>query len=100
MNHEEEINTIIDDIQVEIIENSSIHFLQPSEVDKLARGKMFKCDKCEYATTRRSTFNDHKVSDHNWCKICYSSFQSQDNLVTHMKTHSDKKRRIGTGKGP
>ena len=88
-------------IQDENIEISSIQFLQVSEVDKLSSGMIFKCDKCEFASTRRSTFNDHKQSNHNWCHICYSSFQSQDKLVTHMnKTHSDKKRLTGTGKGP
>ena len=101
---EEEINKIIDDIQDENIEISSIQFLQVSEVDKLSSGLLFKCDKCdkcEFASTRRITFNDHKITNHNWCHICYSSFQRTDKLVTHMnKTHSVKKRLTGTGKGP
>ena len=101
VNPEEAIDTIKDDNEDENIQTASIEFLQPSEVDILSKGKIFKCDKCEYATTRRSTFNNHKVSNHNWCHICFSSFQSQDNLVTHMKiTHSDIKRLTGTGKGP
>ena len=97
VNPEKVINTIKDDNQDENNQPASIQFLQPSEVDKLSKGKIFKCDKCEYATTRRSTFNNHKVSNHNWCHICYSSFQNQDFLATHMKkNHSD----VKTGKGP
>ena len=98
---EEEINKIIDDIQDENIEISSIQFLQVSEVDKLSSGLLFKCDKWGFVSTKRLTFNDHKITNHNWCHICYSSFQRTDKLVTHMnKTHSVKKRLTGTGKGP
>ena len=64
------------------------------------RGILFKCEKCDFAATKRSNLNDHKVFKHNWCCYCYSSFNSQEYLVTHMnKTHSDKKGLTGTRNG-
>ena len=83
----------LDDIK---IETSNRNVLLP---DKIPSGQIFKCEKCDFAATRRSVFNDHKVTSHNWCNMCFSNFNDPDSLKTHMKTHS-KKMLTGTRKSP
>ena len=79
-------------------ETSNKNVLLP-DTDKIPSGKIFKCEKCDFAATRRSIFNGHKLTSHNWCNLCFSSFNNQEDLRTHLKTHS-KKKMTGTGKVP
>ena len=64
---------------------SNATFLNPSQDDKLPSAKNFKCEMCNFFSSTRPGINDHKVNNHNWCSLCYSSFSSQNNLKKHRK---------------
>jgi hypothetical protein len=64
---------------------SNATFINPSQDDKLLSANNFKCEMCDFFSPTKSSINDHKVDNHNWCSSCYSSFSSQNNLKKHRK---------------
>ena len=66
-------------------------FSNPSQVDNYSSDELFKCEICDFASARQKIIEDHKELFHNWCPRCYSSFDSQRKLKSHVKNdHSDK----------
>ena len=74
----------------EEISNST--FIKPSQADQNLNDKKFKCDKCDFASARKASIDDHKVVTHNWCSVIYSNFSNQENLKKHMKKRHGKKK--------
>ena len=79
----------VDEADVQENEMSDRTFVNPSQFDK--SDDMFKCEICDFASARQKIIEDHKELFHNWCPRCYSSFDSQRKLKSHVKNdHSDK----------
>ena len=97
-----ENNVVTADDTVEIIdvddvdetnenENSNKTFNNPSQVDKNFHEEFFKCEICDFASARKDTIVNHKELLHNWCPQCYSSFNNQMKLRSHIRNiHCDK----------
>ena len=65
-------------------------FQNPSQENNTPCGILFKCEKCDYATTTKANIVNHKKETHNWCRFCFSSFNSQDQLKDHiLKNHTE-----------
>ena len=72
-------------------EISNRTFNNPSQVENITSDELFKCEICDFASARQKIIEDHKELFHNWCPRCYSSFDSQRKLKSHVKNdHSDK----------
>ena len=79
---------------------SNTTFLNPSQTDKPAGEKMFKCEICDFATSSKKNLIDHKEAIHNWCSTCYSSFKNQEKLKNHTKKkHAEKSKLTGLTPG-
>ena len=71
-------------------------FINPSQDDKISSDEMHQCTMCDFASARKSEFIDHKISRHNWCHICFSSFYLRLSLQNHIqKNHNDQGRLPG-----
>ena len=67
-------------------------FVNPSQTDNVASSKFLKCEMCDFKTSTRLDITNHKVSVHNWCSICFSSYNNQKQLKKHIKKiHENKK---------
>jgi hypothetical protein len=73
-------------------EISNCTFINPSQADQHLIDLKFKCDKCDFASARKTFVNDHKVAIHNWCSVCYSNFSNQEKLKKHTKKQHSKKK--------
>ena len=86
--NEETIEHDIDNV------NFNSTFTNPSQADKILNEVMFKCEKCDFASARKNDINDHKMTNHNWCSKCFSSFDTQENLQNHkIGIHKKKKKK-------
>ena len=80
-----------DDVELnDEVSNST--FVNPSQADQNLNDPRFKCDKCDFSSERKTTIDDHKVTNHNWCSVCYSNFSNQENLTKHIKKRHSKKK--------
>ena len=72
--------------------NDSVNktFHNPSQADNTLSGKIIICEKCDFQATTKSDLVNHKSEAHNWCLLCYSSFNSQDKLKDHIHTNHTK----------
>ena len=48
----------------------------------------FPCKICDVAAKSRQELANHKISIHNWCNKCFSTFDSQDKLKNHSTKHT------------
>ena len=65
-------------------------YSNPSQIYQPSSREDFKCGMCDFASARKSDLIDHRISSHNWCNICFSSFVFQESLQNHIKKmHSD-----------
>ena len=62
---------------------------EPPITDKIAGS--FVCNICNFAAISKHELQSHKVSRHNWCIKCFSTFDSRDNLKNHLSTMHKKK---------
>lgn len=57
--------------------------------------KLFQCELCPKAFTRRHSYNEHKLSHsvetRRWCDLCQRTFASKRTLRMHMMTHTGEK---------
>ena len=67
-------------------EISNRTFDNPSQVDKYSSDDLFKCEMCDFASARQEIIENHKELLHNWCAVCFSCFDSQKKLKSHVKT--------------
>ena len=67
-------------------------FVNPSQADNDASSKIIKCEMCDFKTSTRLEITNHKESLHNWCSLCFSSFNSQKQLKKHVKKNHDNKK--------
>ena len=51
----------------------------------------FVCNICNVVTKSKHELVSHKVSQHNWCIKCFSTFDSRENLKNHLSTKHKKK---------
>ena len=50
----------------------------------------YKCLTCGFKTNAKDGIKKHKLSVHNWCSLCFSSFSNQDKLNNHIsKQHKN-----------
>jgi hypothetical protein len=71
-------------------DTADMTFTNPSQETKSSSDGLFKCDKCEFASSRKDIIENHKELLHNWCSLCYSNFENKKNLKNHKKNeHSD-----------
>jgi hypothetical protein len=86
-----EILDVDDEDETDEIEFSNRTFNNPSQVDKNFHKEFLKCEICDFASARKDTIEYHKELIHNWCPQCFSSFNSQNKLISHIKNiHCDK----------
>ena len=72
------------------IELPNMTFNNPSQIDKYSSDTLFKCETCGFASSRQEIIENHKELLHNWCAKCYSTFDSQKKLKSHIKDiHTD-----------
>ena len=60
---------------------------------ELVPGKMagsFVCNICNVAAKSKYELVSHKLSTHNWCVKCFSTFDSRDKLKNHLSTKHKK----------
>ena len=86
---EEEIDgetEIIENDCDEMIGNDCVNetFQNPSQVNIKSTEKLFKCETCDFETATKGDIVEHKKETHNWCSLCFSSFNSQDKLEEHV----------------
>ena len=63
-------------------------FFNPTQIEVPSCELMFKCENCEYRASRKSEVNSHKTACHNWCSLCFSTFNSKEKLKDHInKNH-------------
>ena len=57
---------------------------EPPITDRIAGS--FVCNICNFAATSKHELVSHKVSTHNWCIKCFSTFDSREKLKNHLST--------------
>ena len=67
-------------------------FMNPSQADNVASDKILKCEICDFKTSTRRDITNDKESLHNWCSLCFSSFNNQKQLKKHLKKIHDNKK--------
>ena len=60
--------------------------------DKIAGSGIFHCKTCNLLAKDKVDLVNQKVSDHNWCTQCFSTFNSEENLKIHTATTHKKKK--------
>ena len=66
-------------------------FQNPSQTNKskndnkAVEAPTYECDMCEFKSVWKYEIRDHKGKIHNWCYLCYSIFENQMKLETHIK---------------
>ena len=58
-------------------------------VDNSSGGTKFVCKQCNFEATTKEQMKEHKLRSHNWCSICFSTFNSIDKLTKHVTTHTE-----------
>ena len=53
----------------------------------------FVCKTCNVKANSKHELMTHKVSIHNWCTKCYSTFDSEDKLKNHVSTKHKKSKK-------
>ena len=73
----------------EMCPNESVNktFHNPSQIDNTFSREDFMCEKCDFHSKRKQDLVKHKSETHNWCMLCFSSFNSQDKLKDHILTN-------------
>ena len=52
--------------------------------------KKIKCEMCDLKLKNTTDLREHKTEVHNWCYMCYSTFESQQKLTSHNNmVHSE-----------
>ena len=65
-------------------------FINPTQVDNNDCDLTIKCEICDFRARSKSEVNNHKITSHNWCSLCLSSFISQERLKKHIKSKHNK----------
>ena len=83
----------VDDEAEEVIEQddefSNTTFVNPSQDEEIAGKEILKCDKCDFQAATNPILFNHRRTHQNWCRICWSSFKTDDSLKTHIKDIHD-----------
>ena len=59
-------------------------------LDNNLSGYEYKCLACDFKTNAKDDIRKHKLSIHNWCSVCFSTFSNHDKLNKHiLKQHSN-----------
>ena len=58
-------------------------FINPAQDDK--SDEMHQCKMCYFASARKGEIMYHKISNHNLCHICFSSFTFSLSLQKHIR---------------
>ena len=82
--HVEDIVTVDDAMDTDMMENDDEQDTNILETEFLNE-ELVKCKICDFASARKSDLKDHKTTIHNWCFICFSSFNSRQHLKNHFK---------------
>ena len=78
---EENIVTVDDQsVILEADDISNRTFNDPSQVDNTSSDKLFKCEICDFASSRTDIIKNHTEFFYNWCNYCFSSFNNQKKL--------------------
>jgi hypothetical protein len=67
-------------------------FVNPSQSGSSnVHAELFECDMCEKRFESKKEVDDHKLKNHNWCKLYDNKFDSKNKLKNHKYTqHSGK----------
>ena len=82
------------DVNVKIVDVEDDSDIKPEESDNNIPGKIagsFTCNICNVAAKSKHELVTHKVSTHNWCIKCFSTFDSREKLKNHLSTKHKKK---------
>ena len=66
--------------------------LDKNQIPEIMTGS-FVCKICDVKAKNKHDLANHKVSTHNWCTKCFSTFDSQDKLQNHLTTKHKKLRK-------
>ena len=81
-------------MNVKIVDVEDDSDIKPEESDNNIPGKIagsFTCNICNVAAKSKHELVTHKVSTHNWCIKCFSTFDSREKLKNHLSTKHKKK---------
>ena len=83
------VNVKIVDAEDDVLENRTSDKERTEESDGKIAGS-FVCNICNVAAKSKYELVSHKVSTHNWCVKCFSTFDSRDKLKNHLSTKHKK----------
>ena len=85
--HEARNNEVSDNIDI-ITVNDKIDVMDVTNekvlLDNAHSVNEYKCLTCGFKTNSKEDIKIHKLSVHNWCSVCFSSFNNQDKLNNHI----------------
>ena len=92
-NEENDVNVKIVDVEDDTIDYRTSDIKQEESDNNIPEkiAGSFACNICNVAAKSKHELVSHKVSTHNWCIKCFSTFDSRDNLKNHLTTMHKKK---------
>ena len=85
--HEAENNEVSDNINIVIVNDKLDVMDETNEkvlLDKAHYVNEYKCLTCGFKTNSKEDIKKHKLSVHNLCSVCFSSFSNQDKLNNNI----------------
>ena len=82
-----------DDVEIDILEASNnigavLNVSNVNNADNTSGGKLiFDCQLFNYQAEKKYDITSHLEDIHNWCYICFSTFDNQENLKKHVQTN-------------
>ena len=85
--HEAENNELSDNIDIVIV-NDKIDVMNETNekvlLDNAHSVNEYKCLTCGFKSNSKEDIKKHKLSVHNWCSVCFSSFSNPDKSNNHI----------------
>ena len=78
IDQDEEINEVSEKIDVMDENNEKVLLDNAHSVNE------YICLTCGFKTNSKDEIKKHKLSVHNWCSLCFSSFGNQEKLNNHI----------------
>ena len=83
-----EVNDKIDILQASKNVGADLNLSNVNNIGSTTGGKrIFACKLCNYQAEKKYDITFHLEDIHNWCYICFSTFDNQENLKKHVQTN-------------
>ena len=78
------------EVEDEITNNigADLNLSKINNIDNTSGGKrIYACQLCNYQAEKKYDITSHLEDIHNWCYICFSTFDNQENLKKHVQSN-------------